>query len=660
MYLYRFYAKYVPIALILISVLLPLQQVRSQINTDRVMSIGKNALYFEDYVLAMQYFNVVIGAKPYLAEPYFCRAVAKINLEDYVGADADCSLALERNPFIVNAYHCRGVARLNIGKYEDALADFVKGLELDEYNSALMTCKGIAYVQMKKYDDAKRSFSEAIGNTTRKCPIYIYRAKANILAGDTVSALEDVEKSLALDKYDADAYAFRGMIRYLKKDYKDAVSDYDEALRLVGKRADLFVNRGIARYELNDLQGAMTDYDAVVALDEDNVVARFNRGLLRMEVGNWNGAEEDFAHVILVEPDNDMAIYNRGIIRSHIGNYKGAIEDFTNIINEYPDFAQGYYARAEAKRRRLDEKGARLDYNTAYVLEHKQKEEKQDSLKTRKKKDKSIKKYNRLIAADPEDEEKRVAYKTNYRGKVQNVNAEITLQPNYVPSYYADKKEVGGVAYSLFVKHIEQTYKLPRQLYLVTNTEKLSEGQVQQHFESIKRVEKSGGWTDKNKLLARALDYASVQDYAAAYDDLTAYIQIDKNEPFVYFFIAEMLVMKYKALGDGDENAMMKSAILKLAIDNYEQCERLSPDFAYCYYNEANVRVMLKDYPEAIVKYTKALTLSPDLAEAYFNRGLTFIYTNRNEDGISDLSKAGEKGIYSAYNVIKRYSENKK
>jgi tetratricopeptide (TPR) repeat protein len=151
-----------------------------------------------------------------------------------------------------------------------------------------------------------------------------------------------------------------------------------------------------------------------------------------------------------------------------------------------------------------------------------------------------------------------------------------------------------------------------------------------------------------------------VQDYAAAYDDLNAYVQIDKNEPFVYFFIAEMLVMKYKALGDGDENAMMKSAILKLALDNYELCERLAPDFAYCYYNEANVRVMLKDYSEAIVKYTKALTLSPDLAEAYFNRGLTFIYTNKNDEGISDLSKAGERGIYSAYNVIKRYSENKK
>ena len=69
----------------------------AQINTDRVLTIGKNALYFEDYVLSIQYFNQVINAKPYLAEPYFYRGMAKINLDDFRGAELDCSEAIERN-----------------------------------------------------------------------------------------------------------------------------------------------------------------------------------------------------------------------------------------------------------------------------------------------------------------------------------------------------------------------------------------------------------------------------------------------------------------------------------------------------------------------------------------------------------------------------------
>ena len=61
-------------------------QAAAQLNTERITYIGRNALYFEDYVLAIQYFNRVIQVKPYLADPYFYRSVAKLSLEDFRGA----------------------------------------------------------------------------------------------------------------------------------------------------------------------------------------------------------------------------------------------------------------------------------------------------------------------------------------------------------------------------------------------------------------------------------------------------------------------------------------------------------------------------------------------------------------------------------------------
>ena len=62
----------------------------AQLNTDRITAIGRNALYFDDYVLSIQYFNQVIKLKPYLSEPYLLRAIAKIQLGDYTGAMLDC------------------------------------------------------------------------------------------------------------------------------------------------------------------------------------------------------------------------------------------------------------------------------------------------------------------------------------------------------------------------------------------------------------------------------------------------------------------------------------------------------------------------------------------------------------------------------------------
>ncbi|MCD8310699.1 MAG: tetratricopeptide repeat protein, partial [Prevotellaceae bacterium] len=82
----------------------------------------------------------------------------------------------------------------------------------------------------------------------------------------------------------------------------------------------------------------------------------------------------------------------------------------------------------------------------------------------------------------------------------------------------------------------------------------------------------------------------------------------------------------------------------------------LAPDFVYGYYNRGNVFSILKDYRAALADYDKAIELNPDLAEAYFNRGLTHIFLGNNKQGIADLSKAGEQGIYSAYNIIKRFA----
>ena len=94
--------------------------VLAQVNAEQVLNIGRNVLSMEDYMLSIQYFNQAIKAKPYLSDPYFFRALAKLYLEDYKGAEEDCTMALERNKFKTETYKLRGFARQNMGK--DSLA----------------------------------------------------------------------------------------------------------------------------------------------------------------------------------------------------------------------------------------------------------------------------------------------------------------------------------------------------------------------------------------------------------------------------------------------------------------------------------------------------------------------------------------------------------
>src|SRR5690554_4450413 len=148
----------------------------SQVNTERVMLIGRNALYFEDYVLAIQYFNQVIGSKPYLAAPYYYRGMAKFFLDDFKGAEDDCTLCLERNPYWLAAYQLRGAARQNREDYKGASEDYAQSLDYLPEDRITLLNMGIVNIELKEFDKAESTFQELLRLFPDYTPTYLMRA----------------------------------------------------------------------------------------------------------------------------------------------------------------------------------------------------------------------------------------------------------------------------------------------------------------------------------------------------------------------------------------------------------------------------------------------------------------------------------------------------
>lgn len=92
----------------------------------------------------------------------------------------------------------------------------------------------------------------------------------------------------------------------------------------------------------------------------------------------------------------------------------------------------------------------------------------------------------------------------------------------------------------------------------------------------------------------------------------------------------------------------------EMIMRDYDMTIDLAPDFAFAWFNRANVLSVQKDFKAAIQNYSKAIAIDDEFAEAYFNRGLTYIFIGDSEKGMADLSKAGELGMYQAYNYLKR------
>jgi tetratricopeptide (TPR) repeat protein len=184
----------------------------AQINAEQIVKVGQNALYFDDYVLSIQYFNRAIAAKPYLAQPYFLRAIAKLNLEDYRGAEEDAAEAIERNPFIPEAYEVRGVARQNMGKYQGAVEDYDHAAELLPNNRNLMFNKALALQQLGKADSAMVVFDELLEMHPGYAHAYVARARVKAEQADTVGAMADLDQALGISNKLAYAYVIRASL----------------------------------------------------------------------------------------------------------------------------------------------------------------------------------------------------------------------------------------------------------------------------------------------------------------------------------------------------------------------------------------------------------------------------------------------------------------
>lgn len=181
---------------ILTAILLLPTLLYAQINTERVMTIARNALYFEDYVLSIQYFNQVINAKPYLYEPYFFRGLAKINLDDYQGAESDCDAAIQRNPFVVGAYQIRGLARIRQNKFDEAIEDYKTAIKYDPENVVLWHNLSLCHIQKEDYEAAKEDLGTLLTIAPKYTRAYLMRGEVSLKQNDTIQALRDLTKLL--------------------------------------------------------------------------------------------------------------------------------------------------------------------------------------------------------------------------------------------------------------------------------------------------------------------------------------------------------------------------------------------------------------------------------------------------------------------------------
>ena len=566
----------------------------AQYNTDRLLMVGRSALYYEDYVLSIQYFNQAISAKPYLFEPWYYRGVAKYYLDDYAGAEKDCSEAIQRNPYVVGIYELRGLCRIQQKNFKDAVNDYNTALRYDPEGLNLWHNRVLCRIQLKDYDKALAEIDTMATRWSKNARVYAMQSEVYLQQKDTTKAIKSLDKSLDLDAYNGNAWAMRSMISLARQEWKEGEGYLDRAIHLLPKQAGLYINRAMARFNQNNLRGAMSDYDMALDFEPNNFLGHYNRGLLRAQVGDDNRAITDFDFVLKLEPDNLMALYNRALLLEKTGNPRAAIRDYSKVIAEYPNFWTGLHQRAQCYRSLGMKKEAELDEFRILKAQIDKRFGKQPRLskkQMRKRSDEDIEKYNQLAVADEED----IApeYQSDYRGRVQNHKVGMDYMPMYLLStenYQSAVKHY--IAYDRYVEQLNGTLKADRKLHIVCNQATLSEAGTRRYFA---RLDSLSTQIDKSKntqealdlLLQRAVAYSVIQNFEGAIEDLSTYLQERPNSVVAYWqrAVCQSRLNDFNASQGTD--IQLKTANVLSDLSAAIQLD----ESAYLYYNRGNVYV---------------------------------------------------------------------
>lgn len=638
----------------------------AQIDTDRVITIGRNAMFFKDYVLAIQYFSTAIRVAPQRAEPYYYRAAAKFQLDDYFGTEADCDSCIQRNRYIYRAYFLRALARQSLGKDSLALQDYQVVLHDNPDDQGALHNAALLYIQQQDTIAARHVLNRLQRFYPNYAPAYVIDGGLSLQQKDTVQAIHLFEKGLTLNPSSVAPYLSLANIAYERKAYSKAEEYLNNALQKEPENAQLYTFRGLVNYKNNNLRGAMQDYSTAINIDPNNLNALYNRALLRTQVGAYDPAVQDFSHVLLYDPSNAFARYNRALLDNQQGRPERAVSDLDSIIARYPSFYPAYLERAKAKRALGKTHEANQDLYKAYAMwenpsarpkknanNKTETDNKEESKGTREERDKNIQKFQ-LLVADNSTKGYADMYRENspIRGRVQDQKVNISPEPLYTLTYYTSN-ELGLTA--LPHQYVD-TLALPNLPYLAelsSHVPTLVAPIAQTHQQRVQQeVESKASWS-------YLMDLMTLRDIDKAITIAEQLLQADTVAASIHFALGCCHVWKYNTARANQEQPTKTEALVQRkqlddARTHFEAVLKKHPQYFPALFNLAYIYYLKGDYQTAEELLSQCLTLRTDRGEVYYNRALCNYALGKKNMGDKDMSTAGALGLYKAYSVIKR------
>jgi len=166
---------------------------------------------------------------------------------------------IEERPKDSGVYVWRGSIYSSIKKYNEAISDYNKAISLGNENAFVVVAKAEAFICLKEYDIAISLIDQSL-TSKKDASLYNIRAYALNEKGEYDKALEDCNKSIALDSSRPNAYKNRGLSYLGKGQYEMAIEQFNMAIGIEPKYGYAYSGRAEAFLKLSKNESAESDF----------------------------------------------------------------------------------------------------------------------------------------------------------------------------------------------------------------------------------------------------------------------------------------------------------------------------------------------------------------------------------------------------------------
>jgi Flp pilus assembly protein TadD len=136
-----------------------------------------------------------------------------------------------------------------------------------------------------------------------------HTAKAQALAksGETASALDEFNRAVALDPYNAQALYGRGLVYQANNEHDFAIADFGAASGLNPQKAEPLLGRAVSYLAIGKVKEAAGDLDEASEADPHNAQVWTIRGQAYERLGDKIKAAASYNKAVALRPRDDAA-----------------------------------------------------------------------------------------------------------------------------------------------------------------------------------------------------------------------------------------------------------------------------------------------------------------------------------------------------------------